>query len=78
MMNEKLQNWAKATGELCKWFILVILALEYNGILGYMILQGTLNELNVGFWAIYSAVMAALGIPIVYKGFQAVKGKTSL
>ena len=71
---EKLKMWAKATGEFCKWFVLTVLAIMGSTFLGYMIFLGRFGELPVFYFAVYIPVMAAIGIPIAYQGFKAVRG----
>ena len=68
-MNDKIQAWI----EVSRTLIFYAFALGYNGILGYMYIAGRVGELDPMFWTIYAGFMSAIGLPMAYKGFKAIK-----
>ena len=60
-----MKEWLEVSAKLFHYLI----ALYWNGILGYMLIAD--QDIPAWFWAIYGPVMAVVGIPIAWQGIKA-------
>ena len=62
-----MKDWVEVSAKLFNY----LLALWWNGILGYLVVSG--QEIAPWFWVVYGAIMAAVGIPVAYSGVKILK-----